>query len=143
MGKVSREILEKYYETGYIVSIACNDSFVYTDFFYLDLYRKLEEGLSDVKAYEALGFNTKEIGVDRAYSACRYARKLAKDKAFKVKASNYDGGIKRNDLDKLSPEEELAYLRARNQFLETVVEVQKKTSDLLEMRKSFSKEENQ
>lgn len=141
MGKiVSKEVLLKFMDsTDYVEDIAKNNAFIYSNAFYLDLYRKLEEGLSDVQAYEALGFDTKELGVDRAYSACRYARRLAKDKSFKINPKNYDGSLTRDELGELSPEEELAYLKSRNRYLEAVVDLQKKTSEILEMRDAWSK----
>lgn len=129
MSKVSREILEKIMDNNeYVEGIAKNDTFIYSDYFYLDLYRKLETGLSDIEAYEALGFDTKVLGKDRAYSACRHARKLAKDKSFKTNPNNYDGSRFCNNYDSLTQEEQLAYLKARNEYLEAVFDLQKKTS---------------
>jgi len=39
---------------------------------------------------------------------------------------DYDGSVPRELMGDLSPEEELAYLTARNLYLETVIEAQKK-----------------
>ena len=49
-----------------------------------------------------------------------------------VDPSSYDGSVSPDKMGKMTPEEELAYLRARNIYLETLVEAKKKwLSELL------------
>jgi hypothetical protein len=49
-----------------------------------------------------------------------------------IDPSCYDGSVSPDKMGKMTPEEELAYLRARNIYLETLVEAKKKwLSELL------------
>jgi hypothetical protein len=46
--------------------------------------------------------------------------------------ATYDGSVPMEKMGKMTPEEEFAYLKARNIYLETVYEIKKKTlSELL------------
>lgn len=111
----------------------------YTKDFYIALAKKLDEGLSSVEAYEALGFDTKKLGRDRAYAAANHAKELVREKGYTIDPSNYDGSIAREAMGNLSPEEELAYLKARNMYLESLVELQKKMPSILEEEYTFLK----
>ena len=104
---------------------------IYTKDFYIALYKKLELGLNPVEAYESLGFNTKELGTNRAYNAARHARERVSKTGYTVDPANYDGSVPRELMGDLTPAEEVAYLRARNIYLESIIEAQKKMPELL------------
>ena len=112
---------------------------VYHKEFYVAMYKKIhEEGMTYVEAYNALGFDTKILGENRANSAGKRVMQMAREnKLFTVDPSNYDGSVPREEMGNLAPEEEIAYLKARNMYLEELVEAQKKIPSLLaEMFKS-------
>lgn len=106
---------------------------VYSKDFYIAMYKKIhDEGMTYVQAYNALGFNTKILGENRANAVGKRVMEMAKkDKLFTVDPSNYDGSVPRSEMGNLAPEEELAYLKARNIYLEELVEAQKKIPSLL------------
>lgn len=115
------------------------EKLTYTKDFYIALAKKLDEGSGAVEAYEALGFDTKKLGRDRAYAACNHAKELVREKGYTIDPSNYDGSIAREAMGNLSPEEELAYLKARNMYLESLIELQKKMPSILEEEYTFLK----
>ena len=106
---------------------------VYHKEFYVAMYKKIhEEGMTYVEAYNALGFDTKILGENRANSAGKRVMQMAREnKLFTVDPSNYDGSVPREEMGDLAPEEEIAYLKARNMYLEELVEAQKKIPSLL------------
>ena len=122
-------------DMGMITDLPENGRLVYTHDFYVALYKKLESGMGSVEAYESLGFNTKVTGVEKAYQAAKRAReKAAANKLYTVDPSSYDGSIPPEEMMKmanLSNEELIAYLQARNYYLEELVEAQKKTQSVL------------
>jgi hypothetical protein len=87
-----------------------------------------------VQAFEALGFSTKVLGTDRANACGKRAVQMAKEGTLNtVDPSSYDGSVPMEKMGKMTPEEEMAYLKARNIYLETIFEIKKKTlSELLE-----------
>ncbi len=105
---------------------------IYSKDFYIAMYKLIEDGFTYVQAYEKLGFDTKKLGVDRANSAGKRAKKMCSAKDYTKQSTNYNGSIPREDMGELSAEEELAYYKARNAYLESVIEVQKKTPQILE-----------
>ncbi|MBR2528920.1 MAG: hypothetical protein IKE58_10685 [Blautia sp.] len=106
---------------------------VYHKEFYVAMYKKIhDEGMTYVEAYNALGFDTKILGENRANSAGKRVMQMAREnKLFTVDPSNYDGSVPREEMGELAPEEEIAYLKARNMYLEELVEAQKKIPSLL------------
>ena len=62
----------------------------------------------------------------------RVMQMARENRLFTVAPSSYDGSVPREEMGKLAPEEELAYLKARNMYLERIVEAQKKIPSLLE-----------
>lgn len=104
---------------------------IYSKDFYVCLYKQLQAGKSHIEAYEALGFDTKKLGTDRAYAACRRALEMGKNDKFTIDPSSYDGSVPREMMGELTPEEEIAYLKARNTWLEYALEFQKKLPSLL------------
>lgn len=117
---------------------------VYHKDFYVAMYKKIhDEGMTYVEAYNALGFDTKILGENRANSAGKRVMQMAKEnRLFTVDPSNYDGSVPREKMGNLSPEEELAYLKARNLYLEMIVDAQKKIPSLLAGTYTYSKQEN-
>lgn len=117
---------------------------VYSKDFYVAMYKKIhDEGMTYVQAYNALGFDTKILGENRATSAGRRVMEMARNnKLFTIDPSSYDGSVPREDMGKLAPEEELAYLKARNTYLEELVEAQKKIPSLLADMLTSSKSGN-
>ena len=60
------------------------------------------------------------------------------DRLFTVDPSSYDGSVPREAMGTMSPAEELAYLKARNSYLEELVTAQKKLrSELADMTTSL------
>ena len=87
---------------------------VYHKDFYVAMYKKIhDEGLTYVEASNAL---------------------------FTVSPANYDGTVPPEKMGDLAPAEKLAYLEARNAYLEEVVEAQKKIPSLLEEIYTSSKQ---
>jgi hypothetical protein len=103
---------------------------IYSSDFYIAMYKKIhDEGMTYVQAYNALGFDTEVLGTDRANSAGKRAMKMAEeDRLFTVKKENYRGSASPEEIgyDRMTPEEKLAYLEARNAYLEYAIEAQKK-----------------
>ncbi|MBQ6499838.1 MAG: hypothetical protein IJI87_00440 [Mogibacterium sp.] len=129
---------EAYYkalDNGMITDLPENGRLVYTHDFYVAMYKKLESGMGSVEAYESLGFDTKVTGAEKAYQAAKRAReKAAANKLYTVDPSSYDGSIppeQMMEMANLSNEELIAYLKARNYYLEELVEAQKKTQSVL------------
>ena len=105
----------------------------YTKDFYVAMYLKLKEGCNPKEAYQSLGFDISVFGEDRAYACARRAmKKASEDSKYTVNPSSYDGSVDIEYMGDLTPEEELAYLKARNAYLETIVEFQKKNPLILE-----------
>ena len=122
-------------DMGMITDLPENGRLAYSHDFYVAMYKKLEAGMGSVEAYESLGFDTKVTGVEKAYQAAKRAReKAAANKLYTVDPSSYDGSIPPEQMMKmanLSNEELIAYLQARNYYLEELVEAQKKTQSVL------------
>ncbi|MFI3173301.1 MAG: hypothetical protein R3Y58_13175 [Eubacteriales bacterium] len=104
------------------------DRLFYSKDFDIAMYKKIhEEGMTYVEAYNALGFDTNILGVDRANAAGKRVMQKARDnKLFTIDESNYDGSVSIEQMGNLSPEEERAYLKARNHYLEEMIVAQKK-----------------
>lgn len=117
---------------------------VYSKDFYVAMYKKIhDEGMTYVAAYNALGFNTAILGENRANSAGKRAMQMAEEnRLFTVDPSSYDGSVSREEMGALTPEEELAYLKARTIYLETLVEAQKKIPYVLGEMYTSSKHKN-
>ena len=106
---------------------------IYTKDFYVAMYKKIsEEHMTYVAAYNSLGFSTAVFGEDRANSAGKRAMQMAREeRLFTVNPSSYDGSVPREAMGAMSPLEELAYLKARNSYLEELVSAQKKLQSAL------------
>ena len=104
------------------------NTIVYSKDFYVAMYKKIhDDGMTYVQAYNALGFDTKILGENRANSAGKRVMKMAdENKLFTVDPSSYDGSVPMEEMGNLAPEEKMAYLIARNAYLEELVEAQKK-----------------
>lgn len=104
------------------------DRLYYSKDFDIAMYKKIhDEGMTYAEAYNALGFDTKVLGEDRANAAGkRVMQKAREHKLFTVDETNYDGSVPREMMGDLSEAEEMAYLKARNRYLETMLEAQKK-----------------
>lgn len=107
---------------------------IYTKDFYVAMYKKIsEEHMTYVAAYNSLGFSTAVLGEDRANSAGKRAMQLGREgRLFTADPSSYDGSVPREAMGAMSPLEELAYLKARNAYLEELVAAQKKLRSALE-----------
>jgi hypothetical protein len=119
------------------------DRLFYTKDFDVAMYKKIhDEGMTYVEAYNALGFDTNVLGENRANAAGKRIMEKARDhKLFTIDESSYDGSVPMEEMGKLSPEEERAYLKARNHYLEEMLVTQKKMeSDLAEFITSWKKE---
>jgi hypothetical protein len=86
-----------------------------------------------VQAYNALGFDTKVLGEDRANAAGKRVMEKARNhKLFTIDETSYDGSVPMEQIGNLTPEEERAYLKARNHYLEEMLLTQKKMQSELE-----------
>ena len=114
---------------------------VYSKDFYVAMYKNIhDKGMTYVEAYNALGFNTKILGENRANAAGKRVMQMAaKNKLFTIDPASYDGSVSREEMGELAPEEELAYLKARNMYLEELVEAQKKIPSILADMLTYSK----
>ena len=99
---------------------------IYTKDFYIALHKKLEAGMGAVEAYKSLGFDVNALGKERAYAAAQRAKAMEINDMYTIDPSNYDGSATREMMGDLTPQEELAYLKVRNIYLEELVELQKK-----------------
>ena len=116
------------------------DDIIYTKDFYVAMYKKIsEEHMTYVAAYNSLGFSTAVLGENRANSAGKRAVQMARaDRLFTVDPSGDDGSVPREAMGAMSPAEELAYLKARNSYLEELATAQKKLrSELADMTTSL------
>lgn len=110
------------------------DRLFYSKDFDVAMYKKIkEEGMTYVQAYNALGFDTKILGENRANAAGkRVMEKARQNKLFTIDESSYDGSVPMEEMGKLTPEEERAYLKARTRYLEEMLLAQKKIRSELE-----------
>ena len=110
------------------------DRLYYSKDFDVAMYKKIhDEGMTYVQAYNALGFDTNVLGEDRANAAGKRIMQKARDnRLFTIDETNYDGSVSRDQMGDLSPEEERAYLKARNHYLEEMLLAQKKIRSELE-----------
>ena len=120
----------------FVEDITKDGNLLYTKDFYVAMWHLLEKGYSATKAYKALGFNVSELGRNRADSAAKRARAIGRKGGF-VNASEYDGSVppEKMPLDTMSVEEQLAYMTARNHYLENYAELQKKIFSSLTEKK--------
>lgn len=106
---------------------------IYTKEFYYQMNILLEQGKSAREAYDALGFDSSRLGVDRANACARRAREMAAErKGREPLPSDFDGSIPVAEMTGLSAEEMRAYAIAREQYLQDVIELQKKIDAMLE-----------
>ena len=109
------------------------DRLKYSKDFDIALYKKIKSGMTYVEAYNALGFDTRVLGEDRANAAGKRVMAKARDgKLFTEDETNYDGSVPREEMGDLTPEEERAYLKARTHYLEEMLQLQKKMESDLE-----------
>lgn len=110
------------------------DRLFYSKDFDIAMYKKIkEEGMTYVQAYNALGFDTEILGENRANAAGkRVMEKARQNKLFTIDESSYDGSVPMEEMGKLTPEEERAYLKARTRYLEEMLLAQKKIRSELE-----------
>ena len=106
----------------------------YSKDFDVAMYKKItEEKMTYVQAYNALGFDTEVLGTDRANAAGKRVMEKARDnKLFTIDETSYDGSVPMDQMGKMTPEEERAYLRARTHYLEELITAQKKIRSALE-----------
>ena len=100
-----------------------------TPMFIQDLYKQIEKGKTYVQAYQALGFNVKALGEERANAAGKRAKQMAEDGSlYRAQIGDYPGTIpmeKMQYLKKEGMDKYLAYLEGRCLYLETALDVEK------------------
>jgi len=106
------------------------NSLIYKTEFYIAMYKLLEKGRSAAEAYAELGFDVEALGTNRANKAAQRARKMAQEGSF-YKPGSLDGSLTREEMGDMTPEQELAWLKARNIYLERALEVEKKAPYIL------------
>jgi hypothetical protein len=119
--------MEKQMENDFVMDFS-NGKIRYSKDFYMAMHKAIENGMTYVQAYESLGFDVKVLGVNRANSAGKRAEQMASEgKLNSVDPGSYDGSVPRDKMPaNMSPEEELAYLKARTHYLEEMHEAKKK-----------------
>ncbi|MBQ1347909.1 MAG: DDE-type integrase/transposase/recombinase [Aeriscardovia sp.] len=65
------QCLKSRYVTGFTPE---GDRITYSEDFYPELAKRMDEGMKPIEAYESLGFSVKVLGRDRANNACRRAK---------------------------------------------------------------------
>lgn len=128
----NKEYVESYFKSN----------ITYTRKFYKEMYRLImQEKKTAKEAYELLGFDTAIFGEDRAKAAAQRAKEMAgKDGRFSVSPGKYNGSISADEMGSFDdPEEQIAYLKARMIYLETVLDAEKKTNMMLETMESALK----
>src|SRR5699024_12070456 len=73
---------------------------------------------------------------DRAFAAARRAEQMS-ETGF-AKMTDFDGTRPRSAYGKLTPDEEIAYYKARNLYLEMLIKLEKKKQFELEARRIMS-----
>lgn len=114
--------------TGFVEDVHANGKISYTNAFYVAMHNKIKEGMTYVEAYDSLGLHVEWLGEDRANACGKRAEQMAREGKLKtLDPSFYDGSVpsEKMALDKMSPEEQLAYMKARVNWLETVEKVKK------------------
>lgn len=115
-------------KTGFVDNVHTNGKISYNDSFYVAMHNKIKEGKTYVEAYESLGFPIEWLGKERANACGKRAEQMAKDGTLNtLHPSLFDGSAPSDKmgLDQMTQEEQLAYLKARVNYLETVQEVKK------------------
>lgn len=101
--------------------------FTYSKDFYIKLGLLINrEHCSAREAFEKMGFDASLLSSNQMSCAANYAKKKLKDKNYTVDPSNYDGSVEPECMTGLTMEEEIAYLKARNLYLEVSLDLQKK-----------------
>ena len=119
--------MEKQMENDFVLDFS-NGKIRYSKDFYAAMHKQIESGMTYAQAYESLGFDLSVLGTDRANSAGKRAEQMAREgKLNTADPGSYDGSVPREKMPAdMTPEEELAYLKARTHYLETIQEVKKK-----------------
>lgn len=119
------EYLWKELDTSFVEGYK-NGKIIYSNDFYVAMYKQIQSGMTYVEAYKSLGFNIAKTGKDRANSAGKRAVQMAEEgKLDTTKASTYYGGTPLEDMPPLNKEEKLAYLEARVMYLEHIEKAKK------------------
>lgn len=106
--------------------------FTYSKDFYIKLGLLItREHCSAREAFEKMGFDTTVLSANQMSCAANYAKKKLKDKNYTIDPSNYDGSVEPELMTGLTMEEELAYLKSRNLYLEVSLDLQKKSPSIL------------
>lgn len=106
--------------------------FTYSKDFYIKLGLLIKrEHCSAREAFQKMGFDTSLLSSNQMSCAANYAKKKLKDKNYTINPSNYDGSVEPELMTGLTMEEEMAYLKARNLYLEVSLDLQKKRQSIL------------
>lgn len=126
--RLTTEQEDKLMATGFVENVHANGKILYRDSFYVAMHNKIKEGMTYVEAYESLGFPVEWLGKERANACGKRAEQMAKDGTLNtLNPSLFDGSAPsgKMGLSQMTQEEQLAYLKARVNYLETVQEVKK------------------
>ena len=120
-------------DNGFVTGFK-EDRLYYSKDFDVAMYKKIhDEKMTYVEAYNALGFDTKILGENRANAAGkRVMEKARAHKLFTIDETSYDGSVAMEEMGQLTPDEERAYLKAMNHYLEEMLLTQKKMQSELE-----------
>lgn len=126
---LSDEIVAKYMKSEYVTDYEkVTGSFVYTDEFYEKMYDLTEnQDMTAVDAYKELGFDTRELGRDRANACRRRAIKKHEPRHSSTpQLRRFDPEMDPALLPVLSHEEEIQFWKDRSDFYKLIAEYQKK-----------------
>lgn len=128
IGRLTNAQEDELMATGFVEDVHANGKISYTNAFYVAMHNKIQEGMTYVQAYDALGLHTEWLGKERANACGKRAEQMAREgKLNTVDPSFYDGSVptEKMGLSNMTQEEQIAYLKARVNWLETVEEVKK------------------
>lgn len=117
-----------------------NGRITYSRNFHVEMYRRIhDQRMTYVQAYEDLGFDVGFLGTNRANNAGKRTMEMYRsNRLFAPDPGDWDGTVPMAEMGDLAPEQELAYLRARNRYLEAVVQAQKKLPSASAATPSYS-----
>lgn len=132
LSPIDDQRLVPYLDNPFVKGIHGNRIF-YKKEFYIAMYKLItDEKKTYVEAYEHLGFKVSDLGESRAQQAGKNAVERAKTGTlFAVSPCAYDGSIPLDKMPELDAQEEIAMLKARVIYLETMNEIQKKIPFIL------------
>lgn len=128
IGRLTNEQADVLLATGFVEDVHNNGKISYKNAMYVAMHNRIEKGMTYVQAFDDMGLHSEWLGKERANACGKRDEQMAREGKLKtLDPSFYDGSVpsEKMALDKMSPEEQLAYMKARVNWLETVEKVKK------------------